>query len=164
MIGPARRIVNWSMRHRIYLHLVWTTLDRVPLINLDGAKFLCRYLRSITEEERARVLAMGIVSTHVHLLVASHPGTNLPKLVQRLKGASSRVANKEGKTPIDHPLKWAEGYNIQSVSLSLLETTRQYVLNQNAHHPTEVIEGWQGDHGWKEWRTDRALVKEGQRP
>jgi putative transposase len=152
------------MRHRLYLHLVWTTLDRTPLINLECAIFLCRYLRSITEEERARVLAIGIVSTHVHLLLATHPSSNLPKLIQRLKGASSRVANKEGKTPITQPLKWAEGYNIQSVSLSLLSSTKQYVLDQNTHHPTEAIEGWNGDHGWKEWRTDPHLVKDEPRP
>jgi putative transposase len=141
------------MRHRVYLHLVWTTLDRAPLIGLDCARFLCRYLRSITEEERARVLAIGIVSTHVHLLLATHPSTNLPKLIQRLKGASARVANKEGHTPGNAPLRWEEGYNIQSVSLSLLPNTREYVLKQAAHHPNECIEGWEGDRGMGEWRT-----------
>lgn len=134
-------------------------MDRLPLINLETARFLCRYLRSITEEERARVLAMGIVSTHVHLLVATHPSTHLPRLIQRLKGASSRVANKEGKSPVTHPLKWAEGYNVQSVSISLVEQTKGYVFNQQNHHPSEAIRGWEGDRGWKEWRTNSNIIK-----
>jgi putative transposase len=132
---------------------VWTTLDRAPLIGLECARFLCRYLRSITQEERARVLAIGIVSTHVHLLLATHPSTNLPKLIQRLKGASARVANKEGHVPLTKPLHWAEGYNIQTVSLSLLQQTRAYVLDQHDHHPTEAIPGWEGDREMPEWRS-----------
>jgi len=91
--------------------------------------------------------------THVHLLLATHPSTDLPKLIQRLKGASARLANKEGHAPTDAPLRWEEGYNIQTVSVSLLETTREYVLQQSRHHPTDAIEGWEGDAGMSEWRT-----------
>jgi REP element-mobilizing transposase RayT len=36
------------------------------------------------------VLSLGIVRTHVHLLVRLHPTTSIPRPVQRLKGGSAR--------------------------------------------------------------------------
>ncbi len=33
------------VRHRLYVHLVWTTRGRERLIDPDLARFLCRFLR-----------------------------------------------------------------------------------------------------------------------
>ena len=136
------------MRHR----LTWTTLGRQPIIDAGCAGFLCRFLRALAFEERARILLLGIVSTHVHLLIATHPTTNLPRLIQRLKGASARTATIERHSGASTPLRWAPGYNIQSVSQSHLEATRDYLRSQPLHHLGEAIPGWHGDTLVEEWR------------
>lgn len=133
-----------GMRHRLYVHIVWTTREREPLIDADVARFLCRYLRAIAQQERSRVLEIGMVATHVHLLLTLHPLTNIPRLVMRLKGGSATLANREGHADLQRPLRWADGYSIASVSPGLLERTREYLRHQPQHHPAEAIVGWRG--------------------
>src|SRR3954462_863360 len=62
----------WCVRHRLYLHLVWTTRAREPLIDCALARFLCRFLRAMARKQRAYGLEIGMVQTHVHLLVRIH--------------------------------------------------------------------------------------------
>ena len=66
------------MRHRLYVHLVWTTRERARLIDRDLARFLCGFLRAMARKERAYVLEIGMVQTHVHLLVRVHPPCQSP--------------------------------------------------------------------------------------
>jgi REP element-mobilizing transposase RayT len=86
------------MYYRLYYHMVWTTKDRSPGSNKDVAVFWCRFLRSIAIQERGRVLEIGMISDHVHVLLTVHPATNWGRLVQRMKGGSSMVANREGRS------------------------------------------------------------------
>src|SRR5688500_17069519 len=104
------------MHHRFYYHLVWTTKDRVPAITIAVARILCRFLRSIAIQERSRILEIGIVKDHLPILLTTHPMTDWPRLVQRLKGTSSMVAYREGHADSQNPLKWAKGYSCQTVS------------------------------------------------
>lgn len=83
------------VRHLLYVHLVWTTRGRERLIDPDLARFLCRFLRAMARKERAHVLEIGMVQTHVHLLARLHPTVPVSTLVKRLKGASSAVAAQE---------------------------------------------------------------------
>jgi putative transposase len=132
------------MRHRLYIHLVWTTRGRERLIDRDLARFLCRFLRAMARKERAYVLEIGLVQTHIHVLARVHPTNSISSLVKRLKGASSAIAGEEGlgKTA---KLYWAKGYSVQSVSSRSLDTVRAYLRRQPAHHESEAIVGWEGD-------------------
>ena len=130
------------MFHQLYYHIVWTTRGRRPTISRAIAVFLERIFRAISEQERIRVLALGMVSTHVHLLVRAHPMTSIPRLLQRLKGATSTPANKELGLPQEKGLKWAQGYTIQTISPRSLASVQEYVLNQARRHPLEAIAGW----------------------
>jgi len=125
----------------MYMHIVWTTRDRAATIGASAATFLARFLPAVARQERTAVLAMGIVQTHVHLLVKLHPTTDITRLMQRLKGGSSVLANREGHVT-GKPLRWAKGYNIESVSPSAVETAKRYVLGQSSRHPGEAISGW----------------------
>ena len=128
------------MRHRLYAHLIWTTRDRAPLIDARVARFLDRFLRVVARQERAIVLELGLVRSHLHLLIRYHPLTNLPRLLQRLKGASANVASREHHASV--PLRWARGYTIESVSRRALSDARGYVRDQAKRHPGDRIEGW----------------------
>ena len=130
------------MRHRLIVHLVWTTRERAALIDVRVALFLSRFLRDVAGQERARVVALGMVQTHVHMLLRIHPQTSITRLVQRLKGGSAAVAKREGYCSVARPLRWARGYSIDSVSHRAVEVVRHYVHTQPEHHPEEAIEGW----------------------
>jgi putative transposase len=130
----------------LYYHIVWTTRERQPLIDADGARFLCRYLRVVAKQERTLVLQIGIVSTHVHLLVRAHPTTSVPKLLQRLKGGSSVIGARQDR-PGGRTIRWAAGYSISSVSRRAVPAIREYLRQQPVRHPGEAIPNWRGDPG-----------------
>jgi len=130
------------MRDRIYVHLVWTTRDRTPTIDVHVARFLSRYLVAVAHQERAGLHALGMVRTHVHLILQLHPTTNVSKLLQRMKGGSAAIANREGHSEPARPLRWAKGYSITSVSPSALASAKTYVFEQAKHHPGEAIANW----------------------
>ena len=134
-----------SMYHRIYLHLVWATRDREPLIDGAIAVFLSRILRSVARKERASILEIGMVQTHVHLLARLHPTQSVSRLVQRLKAVSATVATKERPSGMPVSLFWARDYAVKSVAPGSLESVRAYLGHQPQHHPIEVIPGWRGD-------------------
>jgi REP element-mobilizing transposase RayT len=130
------------MRHRIYVHLCWTTRDRATLIDCRVARFLEGFLAAVAHQERSQLLAIGIVATHVHLLLRLHPTTSIPRLVQRLKGGSSVVATRDGHCPSRNRLQWEKGYNIHTVSERVLKRVAHYVEAQPFRHPAEAIAGW----------------------
>jgi REP element-mobilizing transposase RayT len=74
--------------HHVYVHVVWTTRDRVARIDAPLAEFLCRFLRDVARQERALILEIGLVATHVHLLARLHPTTRLPRLMRASKAAA----------------------------------------------------------------------------
>jgi len=145
---------------RIYCHVVWTTRDRVPLIDAGLARFLCSFLRGVATQEHARILEIGMVRTHVHLLVRARPTTDVARLLQRLKGGSAAIASKERHSTEGNRLRWAKGYSIHSVSPRSLAVVRDYLRAQPTHHPDNVIHGWNGDEpeyeqaGTDEWRSE----------
>jgi putative transposase len=133
------------MRHRLYYHIIWRTRGRLPLLNAEIAAYLCHYLRSIARQERAHVLEMGMVTTHLHLLVRADPQTNLSRLVQRFKGGSAHQANVERLGQGAEGLRWAKGYTLETVSPRVLEAVRQYLRTQPERHPQDAIPRWAGD-------------------
>jgi putative transposase len=97
----------------------------------------------MARKERAYILEIGMVQTHVHLLARLHPTVAVSTLVKRLKGASSAVADKEGLGQVR--LYWAKGYSVASVSGRALGSVRIYLRGQATHHSDEAIVGWEGD-------------------
>jgi putative transposase len=145
---------------RIYCHIVWTTRNREALIDDSLARFLCRFFRGIASQEAARILEIGMVRTHVHLLARIHPTTDISRLMQRLKGGSAAIAGKERRSLEGGRLRWAKGYSIHSVSFRSVADVRAYLRTQPTRHSDQVITGWEGDSpeyegpGTDEWRSE----------
>src|SRR5438034_1377594 len=91
---------------RLYAMLTWTTLRRLPLIHSRAAAFLRRVLPEIARRHDARVIELGIVRNHVHLVLELPARVDIPRLVQGLKGASARIANRDG-IMLRARLRWA---------------------------------------------------------
>ncbi len=147
MDDGCERIVCHIRRvwHRLYYHLVWTTRLRAPLIDAECASFLCGYLRSVSARYRGRVLTIGIVSTHVHVLLAGDPQSEFPRLIGHFKGGSATTWNKLHAERVGWKLQWAPGYGLSTVGRTQVRSVRDYLRRQPEHHPLERIEGWEGD-------------------
>ena len=129
------------MRHRHFVHLVWATRNRAPLLTQPAASFLAVYFARASQGERAVLLEFGAVRTHVHLLMRLHPMACVSHLVQRLKGGSAL----HGRTEHGLVIRWHPGYSIDSVNYRSLSDVAAYIASQHRRHPAEVIEGWPHD-------------------
>jgi len=118
----------------IYALLTWTTRERAPLIDAAGASFLRTFLPKAAELHAAQVLTVSVVRDHVHLLLLLDGLPDIPKLVQRLKGASARIANRDGVLGTAR-LRWANGYDLRSVSPRAVPAAQAYLARQALHHP-----------------------------
>ena len=76
-------------------HLVWCPKYRRPV--LEGA--IEKRLREVLEDVRAEhgwtIHALEVMPDHVHLFIESDPIYSVAEIVNRLKGASSRILRSE---------------------------------------------------------------------
>lgn len=79
------------------------------------------------------MLAVGIVRDHVHMLIELPATFNVPRLVQGLKGASARIANRDRITGHES-LRWAQDYDLRSVGPRQLGAVAGYVRTQANHY------------------------------
>ncbi len=120
----------------IYIHLVWATYRRLPLITSDRERQIHRLLGSEAAGLNCRVLAIGGLEDHLHVLVKC-PSTVAPaQLVKRMKGISSRSLGTDVATG---PFKWQDGYSATSLHRSLIRRTMGYINTQKERHATGKI-------------------------
>jgi REP element-mobilizing transposase RayT len=115
----------------VYVHFVWATWDRHPLLTEHVRPRVYNCIRGECARMKAEVVAIGGVEDHVHVLVRVPATISLSMIVKQLKGVSSHMVNHttEGTT-----FKWQGGYGAFSVSRRLLPRARDYVLHQEERH------------------------------
>src|SRR6266496_1676371 len=134
--------------HQIFIHLLWTTLERRPMINEQTKSFLDDYFKKTAARQDVQIVDVEILRTHVHMVVRTPPRIDLPRLVQFFKGGSSHAASRLPGDVLG--LRWAPEYSATSVGPRQVERAIRYLANQATHHPGEEI---------AEQRTDRSSVE-----
>lgn len=128
------------MRHNklsLFVHLIWSTWDRVPLINEQIERHLYRMLQQQAETHGCKVLAIGGVADHVHLLLEFPPTIDLSTLVKNIKGPSSLFANTE--LGLEGSFKWQAAYAAFSVSRWDVAKVQLYIERQKEHHAAGTV-------------------------
>jgi len=122
----------------VYLHLVWATRGRVPL--LDAAEAERAVHRCIATEARrlkCEVLAVNGMPDHVHLVVKLPSTVAIARLAQAVKGISSKMANEH--CSFGGAFDWQDSYAAFSVSISHLPRVVAYVERQKEHHSSQEL-------------------------
>jgi len=115
----------------LYVHLVWATWDRAPVISADDAAWLWPVIAGKARMLGCCRVTVGGVADHVHV-VADLPATiSVAEFARQLKGASSAVANdKLGRGAF----KWQGGYAAFTMREVDVPTVEAYVRGQPEHH------------------------------
>src|SRR6476619_1737958 len=117
-----------------YFHLIWSTKGRRRLILPEVQPRLYSYLGAITDNHSGKLLEIGGMADHVHLLIELSSLDKFSHFVRDLKAASSLWIHKN--FPDLTEFAWQEGYGSFTVSYSALEQVQKYIQNQNQHHYT----------------------------
>ena len=127
---------------RLYLHLVWGTWDRQPLITPDIERPLFRCIEQEARDNKCKVLALNGVADHVHLVVSFPTTITIAHLVKQVKGVSSRFVNDQLSPPAK--FKWQGFYGAFTVSRWDVDKIVAYVKGQKAHHgANELLAEWE---------------------
>jgi len=114
---------------QIYLHTVFATKNREPLILTPVLPRLHGYLVAVLREFGCPSLATGGVADHVHILHALGRTRSVAWVMEKLKANSSRWMKEQGVADF----WWRPGYAAFSVGRSELEHVRRYIRGQREH-------------------------------
>ena len=129
----------WDIKY----HLVWITKYRYKVLRGEVAERARDLIRQICQAREVVIIRGAVSPDHIHMLVSSPAHLAPAKLVQYVKGRSSRRLQEE----FPHLRKkywgqhlWARGYFCATVGAVDEETIKAYIENQK----------WdEDDHGFK---------------
>ncbi|NGO69389.1 IS200/IS605 family transposase [Streptomyces boncukensis] len=125
-------------RHCVFLmhaHLVFVTKYRHHVFTDAHLTRMEEIMRNVCADFESELTEFDGGSNHVHLLVNFPPKVAVSKLVNSLKGVSSRRMRQEFPDLVQHYYRanklWSGSYFAGSVGGAPLAIVRRYIENQN---------------------------------
>ena len=129
-------------KYDLKVHIVWVPKYRKRILIGKVAERTRDLLRQICMEHEVHIISGKIVADHVHMFVSYKPQLALSKLVQYLKGGSSRILFEEFgylKKQLWGRHLWATGYMAISSGNITDELIQKYIEEQEG----ETVEAGQ---------------------
>jgi REP element-mobilizing transposase RayT len=124
---------------QIHIHAIFAVQNRVSLIQKNWRDALYKYIAGIVQKNGHRLLAIGGMPDHIHVLFGMRPVQGLSELMQDLKGSSSKWINENHITAGSGRFSWQEGFGAFSYSQSQVATVVKYIVNQEQHHRVKTF-------------------------
>lgn len=120
-------------------HIVFCTKRREMTLPEELRDDVYRFIWNEIKKRHCKLLRIGGIANHIHLLVDLHPDESLSDLVKNIKANSSgwlrrdkRFANFDG---------WAKEYFAASVSPTARMAVIKYIMQQPEHHSHTALTG-----------------------
>jgi putative transposase len=123
---------------KIWVHGIWTTKNRHPMIHHTIETKIYQLLKNEFENLKCAVQAINGIEDHVHCLFRMNSRIALSDIFQFVKGGTSHTINHEEIT-VDK-FSWQTGFGAFSVSESQLKKVSSYIANQKIHHKKITFE------------------------
>ena len=132
--------ISSHCRFSLKYHFVWVTKYRKPILRGEVGYRLRTLIRELCLQLEVEILEGAVRPEHVHLLVSCPPKLSPSKLIQLLKGRTSRKLMLEFR----HLKKmywgrhlWARGYFVASSGTVTDEIIAEYIREQDNERPLE---------------------------
>jgi REP element-mobilizing transposase RayT len=123
---------------KIFIHAVWATKDRKPLMNNESKNSLCQHMKEYSSTKNIYLLNVNGHQNHIHCLISLSPEQNIATVMNLLKGESSHWANKH--LEFSEKFGWQDEYFAVSVSQSHFNAVNNYINNQEEHHRKKTFQ------------------------
>jgi len=127
--------------HTVYdlkYHVVWITKYRKPVLRGEISRRVRELIREICKSTDVEIVKGHISQDHVHLFVSVPPHISVSKLVQSLKGKTSRKLLSEYKR-LSRAFWgrhiWARGYFVVSSGKVTEDVIKRYIEEQGKEPP-----------------------------
>jgi REP element-mobilizing transposase RayT len=121
----------------LHYHVVFSTKERLPLIDQEWRERLHAYIGGIVRDLGGVPECVGGTADHVHLLIGLKATHRLCDVLRDIKVSSSKWIHETQMLPI---FSWQDGYGAFTVSDGRREAVKRYIRNQEAHHQTRAFE------------------------
>jgi putative transposase len=118
-------------------HIIWCTKYRYRVLTGEVAKRVRELVREICAANYIEIISGSLSPDHVHILASIPPNISLSKVMQYVKGKSSRKIMME----FEHLRKkywgqhiWARGYFAVTVGNLNEQEVQEYIESQELHH------------------------------
>ena len=119
-------------------HFVFNTYCRRMTINPLNEEALYRFIWKQLEKKNCKLLRIGGIANHIHLLVDIHPSLSMSMLAGEIKRLSSMWIKSSTLFPEFEG--WGKEYFGFSKSLKDKDTVIEYIKNQKIHHRNATFE------------------------
>ncbi len=113
-------------------HIIWCPTYRRRLLAGRVETRLIQVVAQVVGEAGGQVIEVEVMPDHVHLLVEVPPTVPSSKLVQSVKGRSSRVLRSEFPVLRRARALWSPSWFVSTVGGAPLDVVRRHVENQRA--------------------------------
>jgi putative transposase len=117
---------------QLYTHIVFAVKGRTNLISKYWRSNLYQYITGIVKNKSEKLMVIGGVSDHVHILLSTKPDCKMSDLVRDIKANSSRWINEN--MLVKGKFEWQRGFGAFSVCPANLNIIIAYIQNQEEHH------------------------------
>ena len=134
-------------------HIVLRTYRSHPSVNEANERNLYAYILGICTSLNAKLMRIGGMPDHIHMLVSIPPSMAVAEFVRRIK-FSTGTWLKENKGNFPMFDGWGEGYAAFTYSMNDIPLVKKYIMNQKEHHRivtfAEEYKQWLLENGVKE--------------
>ncbi len=118
---------------KIWIHGIWGTKDRVPLISSDIENDLYTHIKNhLIKDYNCLTKIINGTSDHIHILFLLNQNHSVQEIFKNIKGESSHWINQNKLSK--QTFSWQTGYAAFSVSESTVRDVEKYIANQKEHH------------------------------
>ena len=115
-------------------HIVWTTKYRKPILTERRGKRVRGLIREICKTHSVEILRGHVSRDHIHIFISMPPQISVSKMVQYIKGKTSRKLLQEDKALSKKYYGrhlWARGFFATSSGQITDEMIMEYIKNQD---------------------------------
>ena len=116
----------------LFIHLIFAPKNRESLLPATIRQKVYSYIGGVIKSEKQKLIAIGGIDNHIHILVGITPSISLPDFVRTIKSNTSRYIN--ANRLLLFKFEWQRGYAAFSYSRSQIETVINYIEHQPEHH------------------------------
>ena len=117
---------------KIVAHLVFVTKYRRKVLTAEGIATLENAMQRVASEMSFSIVELNGEADHLHVVVRYPPKLSISKIVNSLKGVSSRRYRQSGHSMPSSKSLWTPSYFAASVGGAPIAVLRQYVQDQTA--------------------------------
>jgi putative transposase len=118
-------------------HIVFCTKYRYRILTGEVATRVRELIREICRNNYVDIISGSLSPDHIHLLLSIPPSISVAKVVQYIKGKSSRKLLQENESIRKRywgQHLWARGYFAVTVGNVNSEDVQRYIEQQEEHH------------------------------